>query len=119
MAVFRETTLTWQGKDHSLVPSIALLRKVDGRLARDNPGCNSAAVAFRLVTGGANPTEVAIIGGEMLRAAGADVSDEDVYSFYLSSAVEDIVAFNTQLLECVIPTGEKTPAPKKTRTRAK
>ena len=74
MSVFRDVTITWRGKDYIVTPSIRMLRTIEMM------GISLFSVATSISSGAPAFASLSSIAGVMLRSAGADVSDDDVYA---------------------------------------
>ena len=85
MSIFRETSITWDGKSYEFVPSLSLLRKIE----RGRPG--EGAVSLVKVQTSASSGEPLVplmcqIIAEVMRHAGAvDVSEEGLYQDALTA----------------------------------
>ncbi|MBK1780559.1 hypothetical protein JHL22_04955 [Advenella sp. WQ 585] len=71
-AVFKEITITWEGVDYSITPTMRLLNKVEQHVSL-------SALANSLATGQPKMTHVAAAVAIFLQSKGVDVTDEDVY----------------------------------------
>jgi hypothetical protein len=74
MSVFRDVTITWRGKEYIVTPSIRMLRTIEMM------GISLFSVATSISSGAPAFASLSSIAGVMLRSAGADVSDDDVYA---------------------------------------
>lgn len=74
MSVFRDVTITWRGKDYIVTPSIRMLRTIEMM------GISLFSVATSISSGAPAFASLSSIAGVMLRSAGADVSDDDIYA---------------------------------------
>lgn len=97
MAVFREVTLQWRGEDYTMTPSVALLRRIKSQ------GVNNLRLAHECLSGGVDPSELAVAHHIFLKAAGAEVSENDSYEFLTEGNMADIVAFQEAYVQSVIP----------------
>lgn len=79
MSIFRETTITWDGKSYDFIPSLALLRKIE----RGRPG--EGPVSLVLVGQSAHsnaplvPLMCQVIADVMHFAGASDFSEEETY----------------------------------------
>lgn len=74
MSVFRDVTITWRGKEYIVTPSLRMLRTIEMM------GISLFAVASSVSSGAPAFASMSAIAGVMLRSAGADVSDDDIYA---------------------------------------
>lgn len=77
MPVFRDVTLTWGGKDYSVTPSMSIIRRCETKGFRLTRMLNS----FK-----DGEPEIGMLGlliSELLQAAGAKVTEDDVGAFML------------------------------------
>jgi len=74
MSVFRDVTITWRGKDYIVTPSLRTLRTIEMM------GISLFAVASSISTGAPAFGSLASIAGVLLRSAGANVSDDEIYA---------------------------------------
>ena len=74
MSVFRDVTITWRGKDYIVTPSLRMLRTIEMM------GISLFSVATSISSGAPAFASLSSIAGVMLRSAGADVSDDDIYA---------------------------------------
>lgn len=74
MTVFRDVTITWRGKEYSVTPSLRLLRTIEMM------GISLFAVASSVSSGAPAFASMASIAGVLLRSAGANVTDEEIYA---------------------------------------
>ena len=72
-AIFREIKLTWDGEDHAITPTMALINQIEQEYSLSK-------VAYRVAKGEPPISHLAGILAIMLRGAGVKVTDEDVYS---------------------------------------
>lgn len=108
MEVFRDITLWWDGKPHTMVPSVRLLRRIKGE------GINNLTLARECMFGGADPSEVAVVHRMFMAEAGVMVTDEQSYGFITGGDPEAVIAFQTAYVQSVVPNidlGKKPAAP--------
>lgn len=92
MAVFRELTITWRGTEYRLVPSMKLMRSIEmGDISLTD-------IAVRTAQGRPPLSHMAFVLSRMLQAAGAKVSEEEVYSEFIHGEQDEV----TQLIGVVI-----------------
>ena len=112
----REIDFTWRGQDRRFIPTMAVLSSMASDLARASEGGeNTASLASKLLTGGADPVFASLMLYHMLRASGADVTREDAYEQILSGGT-DMVGFRQAYIRTVLPNidmGKKPEAPAK------
>jgi len=74
MSVFRDVTITWRGKDYVVTPSLRMLRTIEMM------GISLFSVASSISGGSPAFGSLASIAGVLLRSAGADATDEEIYA---------------------------------------
>lgn len=120
MAVFRELTLKWGGREYTMTPSAAVLRRVKAR------GINNLRLAYECLNGGVDPAELCVAHSIFLREAGAEVSEDESYDFLMSENTDSVLDFTQAYVEAVMPSvdlGKKQEAqpasPAKARAKPK
>ncbi|OZI21719.1 hypothetical protein CAL18_12390 [Bordetella genomosp. 7] len=71
-AVFQEVTIGWKGVEYRIKPTLALLNRVEQKVSL-------SALAHSLGTGAPKLTHIASAIAVFLQAAGASVTEDDVY----------------------------------------
>lgn len=74
MTVFRDVTITWRGKDYIVTPSLRMLRTIEMM------GISIFGVASSVQSGTPAFASMASIAGVMLRSAGVDASDDEIFA---------------------------------------
>lgn len=115
--VFREVSLTWDGEVYSIVPSMALLRKIKQQ------GIHNLNLANDCIHGGADPLDLVVVHRMFMREAGVRVPEDESYQFIMSGS-EEMVDFQMAYVSAVLPSvdlGKKPDAPavKPKKSRAK
>lgn len=84
MAVFRELTIKWKGKDYTFVPSMRLMRSIEmGDISFTD-------IAVRTSQGRPPISHISFVLAKMLASAGCKVTDEDVYQELISGSQEEV-----------------------------
>lgn len=112
--VFREVELTWDGDVYTIVPSMALLKRVKAQ------GINNLLLANSCIQGGADPVDVAMAHRIFMKEAGVTLTEDESYLFVISGGPE-MIGFQMAYVSAVLPQidlGKKPDAPS-TKTRAK
>lgn len=92
MAVFRELTINWKGKDYKFVPSMKLMRSIEmGDISFTD-------IAVRTSQGRPPISHIAFVLSKMLASAGCKVSDEDVYAELIGGTQDQV----TNLISLVL-----------------
>lgn len=74
MAIFRDVTITWRGKDYTVTPSMRLMRLIEmGDISLSD-------IAVRTSQGRPPISHLAFVISKMLQSVGAEISEEEVYS---------------------------------------
>jgi hypothetical protein len=120
MAVFRELTIKWRGEEYTFVPSMKLMRSIEmGDISFTD-------IAVRTSQGRPPVSHIAFVLSKMLNAAGAKVTDEDVYAELIGGSAEEVTNLISFVLMAFSPaeTDEKkadaqTESQSKARAKAK
>lgn len=97
MPVFREMVIAWQGTDYKFVPSMRLMRSIEmGDISFTD-------IAIRTSQGRPPISHIATVLAKMLQAAGAKVSEEDVYSELMTGNQDAVTALITTVLTAFSP----------------
>jgi len=74
MGIFRDITISWRGKDYTVTPSMRLMRSIEmGDISLSD-------IAVRTSQGRPPVSHLAYVIAKMLQSAGANVSEDEVYS---------------------------------------
>ena len=121
MSVFREVEIEWDGEARSFVPSLGLMRRIEGVLLEG--GQSIYSVAQHVTKGNPPLSMMAPIIGNFLREAGFRVSDDDAFFMLTSADAEDagrlMVLFNQCVVACLPTVDEPEGKPKAAPTKAK
>lgn len=105
MAVFRELTITWKGKEHRFTPSMRLMRSIE------QGDISFTDIAIRTSRGRPPISHIATVLAKMLQAGGAVVTEEDVYAELVTGSPEDVTALIGIVLTAFAPSDPaKNPA---------
>lgn len=86
MAVFRELTIAWRGKDYTFTPSMRLMRSIE------MADISFTDIAVRTSRGRPPISHIAYVLAKMLQAGGAKVTDEEVYEELVGGDQESVMA---------------------------
>lgn len=95
-AVYPELQLSWQGKDYRIKPTMALLNRLEQHFSL-------ARLAHRIVTGDTPLSHMAVMVGEMLRFAGAQVTDDEVLEQLLTGDQDAVHEMALALITAAFP----------------
>ncbi len=105
MAVFREMTIAWKGKEYTFTPSMRLMRSIEmGDISFTD-------IAVRTSQGRPPISHIAFVLAKMLQSAGAKVTDEDVYEELVTGDQESITALISLVLTAFSPSDPKPKNP--------
>ena len=114
-AIYTDIEIEWGGKDYEIKVDFEVIRKVEQKV-------NLAALSNRAVVDGAPClTSLAIIYASLLRSAGVDVQDSDVYeSMYGANddsgmTQSELITASAMVIQALAP--RSAPVKKKTTTR--
>lgn len=109
MAVFREKTFDYEGDRMTVVPSLALLRRVQAR------GVNTTRLANECVRGGVDLVDLAVAHVEFLREAGVTLTEDESYGYMTTAGNQgEVMGFMLAYSESAMPgvdMGKKPEAP--------
>lgn len=94
--VFRELTITWEGEDYTITPSLTLLKRVKAK------GIHTLNLANACLNGGADPIELSDAHRIFMAEAGVKVSEDDSYAFIMSGS-NDMIKFQLAFISAVLP----------------
>jgi hypothetical protein len=106
MAVFRELTISWKGEEYKFTPSMRLMRSIEmGDISFTD-------IAVRTSQGRPPISHIAFVLAKMLQAAGAKVTDDDVYEELVTGDQDSITALISLVLTAFSPgeSNAKNPA---------
>lgn len=94
--VFQDIQLSWNGAEYTVTPTFKLIQRIEQRYS-------ITATAQRMTEGDTPLSHVAGIVGELLRSAGADVSDEEVFAEMFAGDQEAVQAMAIALIQAACP----------------
>jgi len=115
MSVFREVSFQWRGREVTVTPDIALLRRIKGR------GINNLRLAHECMSVGPDPSELAIALSAFLAAAGIRAAEDECYGDLVGADHAAVMSFQEAYVQAVVPNvdlGKKPKAPAKAATVA-
>lgn len=117
--VFRELEIDWGGETYRVTPSNRLLRRIEGG------GVSFPEIIDSVASGKPKVAQVCFVVSEFLKAAGADVSEDDIYDGAMTALAQgDEKAFinlAAVVVEAIAPKGldVKKPQDRKPRSKTK
>lgn len=109
-AIFQEIQLGWGGEQYSITPTMKLLNKIEQDVSL-------ARLAHRMSVGDVPMSQLACVIGTLLRAAGANASDEEVYSEMMTGEPGAIQDMASTVMLAVFPQPKKSEAPPKPKAK--
>jgi hypothetical protein len=114
--VFRTVSFLYDGREVTLTPSIALLRRLKAA------GINNMLLATQCVKGGADALDLITVHRAFLQEGGTFISEDESYAWLTGGNVEEIMSFQSAYVSAVLPgvdLGKKpdAPAPKKAKPK--
>lgn len=97
MAVFRELTINWKGKDFKFVPSMKLMRSIE------MADISFTDIAVRTSQGRPPISHISFVLAKMLGAAGCKVQDEEVYGELIGGKQDQVTSLITLVLMAFSP----------------
>lgn len=108
MSVFRETTIKWDGEEYKFTPSMGLLRQIEGGHV------SIMRTAYEVSQGSPQTSHMAWILRNVLMAAGAHVSEEQLFTDLTIGEHAKVMALYRDVMEAITPQPSKKPdAPSK------
>lgn len=108
-AVYKDILMEWKGVEYTVKPSMRLMQDIEQKFS-------ISRVAHRITQGDVPLSHMAYIVGTMLRSAGADVTDDDVFSELMLGDAQVVQDMVIALISAAFPfVGEaqgNEPAPK-------
>lgn len=99
MTVFRELVIDWDGKKYDFTPSNRFLRRVDREVSL-------ASLSVRAERGDAPIFDMAFVVSEILREAGADVSEDDVIAEITTAGNDERAQYLVGLINNIMPSAD-------------
>ena len=97
MAVFRELTINWKGKEYTFTPSMKLMRSIEmGDISFTD-------IAVRTSQGRPPISHIAFVLSKMLHSAGCKVTDEQVYMELVGGSQDNVTALIGVVLTAFSP----------------
>lgn len=106
MGVFRECEIGWAGQKYKFVPSMSVVRSIEMQ------DISLAHVQWQIAQGKPQMSLMTIIIGTSLRAAGAAVSDDEIYQELASSDPAEVIDLYNSIMLAL------TPEPKEKKSEA-
>lgn len=101
MAVFREMTVAWKGQEYTFTPSMRLMRSIEmGDISFTD-------IAVRTSQGRPPISHIAFVLTKMLDAAGAKVTEEEVYEELVTGDQDAITGLIGTVLTAFSPSDSK------------
>ena len=95
-AVYQDILLEWKGVEHTIKPSMRLLQDIEQKFS-------ISRVAHRITTGDVPLSHMASIVGIMLRSAGAEVTDDEVFSELMQGDAQVVQDMAIALISAAFP----------------
>lgn len=107
-AIFRDVVITWQGKEYRVKPTMRLINTIEQQVSL-------SLTAQRMAQGRPPISHIATIAGVMLRSAGCEVTDEELY-LEISTGDNDISDLVAAIFDAAFPVPKKPEAPTSTKS---
>lgn len=106
-AVFREVSITWEGKAWRFTPSLGLMRRIEGQ------GISLLHMINEMRHGRPHVSALVTVVAECLMAAGATVDEDTLLAEFLSADGNDMMLLAGNVLNALFPDvdGKKPSAP--------
>ncbi len=97
MAIFRDVTITWQGTEYVITPSMRLMRMIEmGDISLTD-------IAVRTSQGRPPVSHLAYVLAKMLNSAGANVSEDSVYEELIGGDSDDVASMVGAVMTAFTP----------------
>lgn len=95
-AVYQDILLEWKGAEYTIKPSMKLLQDIEQKFS-------ISRVAHRITTGDVPLSHMASIVGIMLRSAGSEVTDDEVFSELMQGDAQVVQDMAIALISAAFP----------------
>ena len=106
--VFRECEIVWKGETYKFTPSMSVIRSIELK------GISLMGVIQSVGAGKPQASLMAVIIGDVLRAAGAKVTDEEIY-LVLNTNAKDAMIVYMSVVEALSPSDPSEKKPEATQ----
>src|SRR5690554_10296 len=114
-AVYQDILMEWEGTEYTVKPTMRLMQDIEQKFS-------ISRVAHRITQGDVPLSHMAAIVGAMLRSAGAEVTDDDVFSELMTGDAQVVQDMAIALISAAFPFQGKdqgnSPAPKPAAKKA-
>ena len=114
-AVYQDILLEWKGVEYTIKPSMRLMQDIEQKFS-------ISRVAHRITNGDAPLSHMAAIVGAMLRSAGAEATDDEVFSELMQGDAQAVQDMAIALISAAFPfkgaAQGNAPAPKPAAKKA-
>ncbi len=106
-AIFEEVTLEWNGQTYTVTPTYRMIQRIEQDVS-------IAGISQRLAEGNPPMSHIASVVGVLLRAAGAQVEDSDIYEKMLTELEPDQIRELAEVVvSAFVPTSKNSNSPAK------
>ena len=95
-AVYQDIMLVWRDQEYTIKPTMRLMQDIEQKFS-------ISRVAHRITNGDAPLSHMAAIVGAMLRSAGAEVTDDDVFSELMQGDAQVVQSMAIALISAAFP----------------
>jgi hypothetical protein len=104
MAVFREITIPFAGKDYAVTPSNKVLRRIEMKARRDDPQFNLVAVFYRATSMAGGFYDLSFVLSELINSAGGNATEDDALAEFMGfNDPKELSAYVALICSCVMP----------------
>lgn len=100
-SVYKEVVIGWKGEDYTVKPTFELVNRIENRVS-------AASIASRMAQGDVPVSHVAYLIAEMLRFAGAKVTNEEVHQEMCNGDQDALWHIANDALTAMFPTPKKS-----------
>jgi hypothetical protein len=104
MAVFREISIPFGGKEYVVTPSNKVLRRIEMKGRREDPAFNLVAVFYRATSMSGGFYDLAFVLAELINSAGGSVGDDDALAEFMAiQDAKELSSYIALICSCVMP----------------
>jgi hypothetical protein len=112
MAVFRDVSIEYGGRDYVVTPSNKLLRMIEMKGRKLDPSFNIVAIVVQVQSGAGSFFSLAFMLSEFINAAGGKTDEDEALAHLLSfKDPKDMSAYIETIISMIMPEAKDTKKP--------
>ena len=100
-SIYPEVVIGWKGVDYTVKPTFELINRIENHIS-------TASIAGRMQNGDVPTSHVALLLAEMLRFAGASVTNQEVHQEMCHGSQDELWSVAVEALNATFPTPKKS-----------